>query len=280
MTTLRCNDVELGVRSTGAGEPLVLVHGSWSDGEVWSPIVDPLSASYRVHRYDRRGAGDSDRVAATRRDQEDDLAALIEAVSDEPVHLVGTSFGGSISIGLTCRRPDLVRSLIVHEPALVSLAASQPVFAADLATVGESIGNVLELIERGDPAGAARLFADEVALGPGAWEAMPAELRATMIDTAPSFAVEQRDPDWDAVDEEALAEIDRPTLITWGEDSPPLFAAIVHALGELIPVARTHEIAGAGHAPHETHPDAYVPVVTEFLTTIAIGAGALEPLPG
>ncbi|MCI4321583.1 MAG: alpha/beta fold hydrolase, partial [Thermoplasmata archaeon] len=40
-------------------EPIVLVHGSWSDRSSWDPLVPVLSESFRILRYDRRGHGES-----------------------------------------------------------------------------------------------------------------------------------------------------------------------------------------------------------------------------
>lgn len=102
-----------GVRDTGHGPPIVLVHGSWDDRHVWALVEDDLAKSFRVVSYDRRGHTDSEESPepGTRRDDEDDLAALIEALGLAPASLVGNSFGGSITLGLAARRPELVRSV-------------------------------------------------------------------------------------------------------------------------------------------------------------------------
>lgn len=55
--------VELFYDVRGAGEPLVLVHGSWGDHHSWDPVVAPLSASFEVVVYDRRGHSQSERPA-------------------------------------------------------------------------------------------------------------------------------------------------------------------------------------------------------------------------
>ena len=41
------------------------------------------------------------------------LISFIEAVSSEPVYLVGNSFGGALSLQIAYRRPDLVKKLIL-----------------------------------------------------------------------------------------------------------------------------------------------------------------------
>ena len=253
---------------TGQGEPLVLVHGSWSDRDNWLPVIPGLARSRSVLAYSRRGHGFSGRdLEATRYDHEEDLASLIERMNVGPVTVVGTSYGGSIALGLAARRPDLVRDLVVHEPPLVELVAADSRAQAELAVVGPAIVDVVARIERGDAEGAAHQFVDRVAFQPGAWEALPAELRATMIDSAPAFLAEQRDPDWAALEATGVTS---PVLLTQGDQSPEWFRLVIARLADAIPQASVRTFAGAGHAPHLTHPEEFVSTVEGFL------AGAVD----
>ena len=120
MSRITANGIELNYDRTGSGEPLVLVHGGWSDRNIWQLVVPGLAASFSVVAYDRRGHGLSARDAGgTRRDQEDDLAALIEGLGAGPATIVGTSFGGSIA-----HRPGL-------PPAGAGAQPDRPRAAAD-----------------------------------------------------------------------------------------------------------------------------------------------------
>ena len=81
------------------GKPTVLlVHGFPDTSAVWDPVVDRLTDSFHVVRYDVRGAGESD-VPATRSEYAlpllvDDMAAVVAATSpDRPVHLVAHDWG-------------------------------------------------------------------------------------------------------------------------------------------------------------------------------------------
>ncbi len=268
------HDVELYYEMTGQGDPLVLVHGGWSDHRNWQPVASGLAQSYMVVAYDRRGHGHSERPLdqGSRRDQEDDLAALIEALDSGPAHIAGTSFGASIAIGLAARRPELVRSLIAHEPPLISLVAHDPQIELLMGEVQATVETVLARIARGDVEGAARQFVEQVALGPGAWELLPEPLRETMIDTASTFAAEQRDAHWASVDPVGLSQIQCPVLLTQGDQSPPWFSGIVAKLADLIDGAEVWTYRGAGHAPHVTNPGDYLAAATDFL------ARSLEPL--
>jgi pimeloyl-ACP methyl ester carboxylesterase len=266
MPRISANGVELNYDLTGAGETLVLVHGGWSDRNNWLPVVPELARSFSVVAYDRRGHGLSTRdVPGSRRDQEDDLAALIEGLADEPVRVAGTSFGGSIAIGLASRRPDLVRSVVVHEPPLISVAADDPDTRVEFESVQATIRAVCAAVDRGDARSAAEQFVEEIALGPGTWELLPEPLRETMVDSASAFLAEQQDPAW--ADAE-LASISCPLLITECDGSPPWFAPIVAKLAAAIGHAETHTYRGAGHAPHLTNPADYLAAVTDFFSRV------------
>ena len=259
MPHVHVNDVWLFYEERGAGEPLVLVHGGFSDHGNFRKVVPGLAESFRVVAYDRRGHSGSERPAplGTRRDQEDDLAALIEALGLGPAHVAGTSFGSAIALGLAARRPDLVRTLIAHEPALPGLAAGGQAVLAH-------IGAALARVEGGDAEGGAREFLESVALGPGGWELLPAAIRATMVRNAPAVLEEQRDPAWADVDADALSALQIPVILTQGGQSPPWFAEVVAELRGVIAGAREHRYADAGHSPHITHPQEYVAAVTAF----------------
>jgi hypothetical protein len=56
MPHISANDVELHYEVTGRGEPLVLVHGGWSDLHNWQAVAPGLAQSFLVVAYDRRGS--------------------------------------------------------------------------------------------------------------------------------------------------------------------------------------------------------------------------------
>ena len=83
MSRRRINGFDLYYERHGHGEPVVLVHGSWTDHGSWTFVVDDLAQTNHVVTYDRRGHSRSERGAAAvpRRVDEDDLVALIESLA-------------------------------------------------------------------------------------------------------------------------------------------------------------------------------------------------------
>jgi pimeloyl-ACP methyl ester carboxylesterase len=263
----RANGVKLFYELTGSGDPLVLVHGSWTDHNSWQFVVPDLARSFRVLTYDRRGHSLSERPLGqgSRREDEEDLAALMEALDLAPAHVAANSFGASIALGLAARRPDLFRSLTVHEPPLMGIVANDAELRPLMQELQERIESVLAQLRAGDIAGGTRRFVEEVALGPGMWEQLPEEMRQTFMNNAPTFLDEQQDAKWADLDLSDLSRFSSPALLTEGDQSPPWFPKIISKLAGAIDGAERLTFSGAGHVPHLTHPDGYVPAVTEFI---------------
>lgn len=267
MATATVNGVRLFYRIDGTGDvPLVLVHGSWDSFEDWSLLVPFLADTFRVVTYDRRGHSASERPPGQGSVREDvaDLAALVEHLGIGPTWVAGNSFGASIALRLAAERPDLVLGLIGHEPPLFSLVAADPSIAPVLEEVGARIEAVAARIAAGDHAGAAEQFIEEVVLGPGMWAQLPSETQRVMVENAPTFLDECRDPEQLDFDLESIGGFEKPTLWTIGEESPPVFPAVVATLAAALPEAEVATVPGASHIPHATHADAYAEMLVEF----------------
>ncbi|MFE4974735.1 alpha/beta fold hydrolase [Kitasatospora sp. NPDC056651] len=267
MPRVGVNGIELFYEVAGDGDPLVLVHGSWSDHAGWAPVLHALALRFRVLVYDRRGHSQSERPPGrgTRFEDEEDLAALIETLGFAPAYVAGNSFGASTALGLAARRPELVRGLVAHEPPLMGIVADDRELLPLMAATGEKIESVLASLRAGERRTGARRFVEEVALGPGAWDQLPEQLRETFITNAPTFMDEQADPQWAHLDLDLISGYTGPVLLTKGTASPPWFATIAARLSAALPQAETHTFQGAGHLPHISHPAAYVKRVTSFI---------------
>lgn len=112
------------VDSWGAGTPVVLVHGSLATGaEEWQAQRPLADEGFRLLVLDRRGYGRSPKA-----DGEDFLrdADDIVALMDNGAHLVGHSYGGLGALFAAARRPDLMLSLTLLEPATFALGQHHP----------------------------------------------------------------------------------------------------------------------------------------------------------
>jgi pimeloyl-ACP methyl ester carboxylesterase len=267
MPLARVNDLNLYYEVSGtAQERIVLVHGSWGNHANWNRLVPLLTDSFRVLTYDRRGHSQSEPSTGEGTLDEDvaDLAALIESLDFAPALIVGNSFGAIVTLNLAIRRPQVFRSLSVHEPPLLGLLAGDPAYEPMLQGVNRRIEPVLELIRQGNAAEAAEVFVETVAVGPGGWAQLPPNLRQTFIENASTYLDESHDPAWLTLDLEALSRFPRPVLLTQGDQSPPFFRAIVSKFQAALPQARVQTLAGASHIPHTSHPREFVETLLAF----------------
>jgi pimeloyl-ACP methyl ester carboxylesterase len=274
MATTRINGIRIYWEINGSvGDPMVLVHGSWVDHQNWAPVVPVLSRSFRVLTYDRRGHSRSERPAGQGSVREDvaDLAALLEELRHSPAHVVGNSFGASIVLRLAAERPELFRSLIVHEPPLFGLLKDDPNGKQALAAVQERMSAVVLLLTAGDWTGGARQFVETIAFGPGAWPELPEEVRKTAVFNAPTWLDEAHDPEALEIDLSGLRGFTAPVLLTVGDQSPAFFPKVMDKVAAAMPHAVMHTYAGAGHVPHLSHPEQYAGSLTEFIVRDLIG---------
>ncbi|MGH2405611.1 MAG: alpha/beta fold hydrolase [bacterium] len=257
------------IEEFGSGEPFVLVHGSWVDHMEWPFVVPGLAQRFRVVVYDRRGHSQSERLPTQGSIREDvaDLASIIERTG-APAHVLGNSMGASVSLRLAAQRPELMRTLLAHEPPLFGLLRDDPKTKPLAEELDNRILPVVNDLAAGKMEEGARRFVDTVVFGPGAWDnLLPDEAKRTLINNAPTFLDECRDPEQFSIDLKALSRFSRPVLLSGGSESPPYFAPVLDQLASVFPNASRKTFPGDGHVPHFTHPAEYVEAIVGFIVS-------------
>lgn len=106
----------IGYRVSGAGDPILLVHGGCTTSADWVPILPLLRDRFEVVTMDRRGRADSGDGPDYAIDREaEDVLAVLDAVGAEL--LVGHSYGALCSI-LAAERAKRLRRLVLYEPPI------------------------------------------------------------------------------------------------------------------------------------------------------------------
>ncbi|WP_409329701.1 alpha/beta fold hydrolase [Trujillonella humicola] len=107
-----------------SAEPPLLVLGSPMAASGFGTVAG-MFPERTVVTYDPRGAERSRRTdgaaVSTPEEHAEDLARLVEAVGGGPVDVLATSGGAINALVLVSRRPELVRTLVAHEPPAVAL---------------------------------------------------------------------------------------------------------------------------------------------------------------
>lgn len=252
---------------SGAGDPTVLVHGSLVDRRTWDLVGPGLAQSLHVLAYDRRGHGES--TGAPRhhpvRDDALDLAALLESLDLYPVHVIAHSYGGAVAFRLASERPEMVRSVIAHEPPFIGLLDDDPADALEGERVRAGVEAIRALVHSGRPEAAAREIVNAFSTEKGAWDRLRPEVQQTLLRHVDRWAEEFADPELTHPDGALFSELLIPTLLTSGERSPPFVRRVTDRLARELKNATVQTVPGVSHVPHWTNPDQFIALVHGFL---------------
>ena len=110
-------DVKLHYTDEGdpAGPPIVFSNSLGTDLRLWDKIVPTLPAGLRIIRYDKRGHGLSSCPPApySMGALVGDAERLMDRLGVRDALFVGLSIGGMIAQGLSVKRADLVRAVVI-----------------------------------------------------------------------------------------------------------------------------------------------------------------------
>lgn len=251
----------------GEGDPTAFVHGSLVDRRTWESVRPALAQSLTTLVYDRRGYGESRGPARQHpvKDDAADLADLLTALDLYPVHLIAHSYGVAVALRLAVDRPELVRSLALHEPMFFGVLEDDPATAPEAERLRSSTAAILELARSGHREEAAGRIVDSLSEEEGTWSRFSPEVRRTFVQHVDRWAEELDDPEATQPDRSTLAELLIPVLLTTGERSPPFLQRITAGTAALLQNATVRTLPGAGHAPHRTNPDLFVALIHGFL---------------
>src|SRR5687767_4309183 len=106
---------------TGAGPTLVLLPGALTGWASWQGHAEALAESRRVVRLqllcvELAEAGRRLPATYSMATELDALDATLARLGDEPVDLVGWSYGAGLALAHALRRPESVRTLTLVEP--------------------------------------------------------------------------------------------------------------------------------------------------------------------
>ena len=266
MQRARVDGAELEFEVTGAGEPVLLIHGA-SIAEAYAPLcAEPaLNSRYRLVRYHRRGYAGSSPVRApfSLAEQAGDCRALLEHLGIDRAHVVGHSSGGAIALQLALDAPQVVHSLILLEPGLLDVPSG-----ALLAQVFEPM---LEQYGAGNKEGAADTFL-RWAIGAEyrAWldRLIPGAFQQVVADADTFFRVELPSvQEWRFTREDAQ-RITQPVLGVLGDKSASIWPGwneVQERLREWLPQTEPFVLAGANHALQERDPRGVADAMAPFL---------------
>jgi 4,5:9,10-diseco-3-hydroxy-5,9,17-trioxoandrosta-1(10),2-diene-4-oate hydrolase len=238
---------------SGAGEPVVMLHGGGPGASAWSnfgPNLPVFATRYRTLLVDQPGFGGSDKPEITSQFftfSADALKNLLDERGIERAHLVGNSLGGGTAVRFALRHPDRAGRLVLMAPGGLNLSVFSPdptegikrlyQFAAPPGPSKEKLASFLRTLVY-DQA----MVTDELVAERFDAASDPETLRA-MASMGASFG---KDPEEGMLWREAH-RLRQRVLLVWGREDRvnPLDGALV-AL-KLIPRAQLHVFGRCGH---------------------------------
>jgi pimeloyl-ACP methyl ester carboxylesterase len=241
---VRVRGREIPYWTTGAGPPLILLHGLGGSSRCWAPSLSGLATTHRLFLVDWPGFGSLWRLHREFRLDEASswLADWIEAVALARVCVVGHSMGGYVAARFAARYPDLVERLVLVAPA-------------------------------GIPSGRS-LVRHLLALPRGTRQHTLASLRLLAVDvlrTRPRLALRVAHELLAADVIPTLSAIRAPTLVAWGARDLVLSPAAGEVFRRVVRDCQLVVLEGTGHLPMVHRPREFAAVVSAFLAGQRVG---------
>lgn len=267
MSEARVNNTRLAFMEQGKGVPVVLVHGAMGDYRTWQLQIPTLAKNYRVIAYSRRyhypnpstGKEEDYSYEANIKDLTDFLAAL----NVGPVHLVAHGYGAAIAAMLAERRPELVRSLTLSEPAFENLLDAKRAYRARWAR--DEIYNVIRKpLSKSNPEKGVQVYHDWLA-ETDAWSQLDPQEQYDRKQNANALRAQTFDPAAPLFTCESAKKIKTPTLVVAGQNRSPNSAEITGTLAACLPNSERVSISNAGPAAYLDNAEEYNQALLQFL---------------
>ena len=234
---------------TGAGEPVVVLHGWGGRIESMAPVIDCLRTSFRVIAFDLPGFGVSPppKGAWGTGDYAGFVRDALAGLDVHRAHFVGHSFGAKTSLYLAATYPDLVDKLLLVGSSGLRSAPSIK------ARVKRIASKTARFSGRFGPPGRA--------LRDAAYERLASEDYRKAGPMRPTFVKVVNEDLGDL-----LGSISASTLLIWGTEDEAVPVAHARKMEASIPDAGLVLFEGAGHFAYLDEPQRFCRVARHFLS--------------
>ncbi|MCV2874279.1 alpha/beta hydrolase [Defluviimonas sp. WL0050] len=231
--------------------PALAVHCSLASSNAWAGVAERLADRITLTAFDLPGHGRSaDWTGAgdflTRATQ------IAASFVEEPLDLIGHSFGAVVALRLAIAAPDAFRTLTLIEPVLFAATKGEPVWEEHL----QNDALFEQMMEVGDREAAARAFTAMWGTGVD-WQAMDDRNRRELTDRIHLIGAGRPalfEDSGGILAPDALESLDMPVLLIRGEASPPIIERIAENIAARLPDVGIATVPGAAHMVPITHP--------------------------
>ncbi|WP_433795467.1 alpha/beta fold hydrolase [Actinoplanes sp. CA-252034] len=259
-----------------AAPPVVLLHGIGRSLEDWALQHPLLDNEYRVISIDMPGFGLSQRLPAptTLDVLADGVWATLDTIGEtRPVHLMGNSLGGAVSMSMLAATPDRVSTLTLVNSAGFGKEVTTALRMLAVPGLGRQMLRRIDRITA--PRMERMIFADRALVTP------ERIAMAIKISRQPDFAPVYLEiakalgglggiaATWRT---ELLARVSaatKPTMLVWGDRDLILPSKHLAAARAAFPHAQSHMFARTGHMPQIERPNEFAGLVRPMLARVA-----------
>jgi len=269
--TVTVNGTRIAYLDAGGGPPVILIHGFGGSMWQWEYQQSSLAPYYRVITPDLPGSGLSDKpeIAYTPDEMVAYLRGFLDALGIQKAVLVGNSMGAGLAIGIAVAHPDRVERLVLIGglPNGVREKLASPLFKRAIDTSAPvwliRFGNWL----------AGRWVTEDVLK-----EIVHDHSRLTQVVIERAYQNRKRPgliravmamarnlPRWEQGFALRIGEINRPTLVIWGEQDKVFPPEVGRELHRTIKGASFALVPKAGHIPQWEQPETVNSLLLTFL---------------
>jgi pimeloyl-ACP methyl ester carboxylesterase len=274
------NGIRLAYEKTGAGYPLLLIHGFPRDRRLWRKVTPGLAERFSVVAMDRRGYGESDRppdaAGYDNRTMAADALGLARSLGWEKFMVVGHDRGAPVAQRLAADRPENIAALVMLDCLPFGLRDDRPRDPSGRGWYMDFFRQrgVAEKIIGQDPRLFFSLFLQRHShltpeeqenflapfCRPGSVAAVLADYRHALEDDAAYWK------DWF----QSGNKITTPVCALWSERGPVARQAVLEAWRAAARDVRGAVISNCAHYLQEEQPDAVVEQILRFADEIGI----------
>lgn len=256
----------------GKGDPVVFVHGAVGDYRTWGAQMDTFAQNHRVIAYSRRFAYPNkqmikDSAELTVMANSKDLAEILKMLNLGQVHLVGHSYGAFTALLTTIDHPELVRSLTLGEPPVISLLQNVPGGDTILNNfITKAFVPAAEAFKNNNDEKAVDAFVGAVIGDSSFFSKLPQETRDMMMVNMPElkgilFSKNAYPP----LTCDDLKKIKVPVLLVTGDRSPLFFTSIASELNRCLGNKKSVTLPNASHGLEFENPVEFNKMVLGFI---------------
>jgi pimeloyl-ACP methyl ester carboxylesterase len=251
---------------TGAGEPLLFVHGGMQDRHMWNHQVNFfIHRHYRVITFDLPAHGQSSGTDTTLLVSEL-IRILLDSLKIKRASIVGLSLGSVCVTAFVIAHPERVNKVVLASPGLIGSTALLTIDSLSLHLYNQ----IDSVLASGDCDEYARLFVSSWCVGPLRDSSkVPVALRRNVYETTRYNCKEHSRSEWrpfgSAPVMPVLHTIQKPVLLISGDQDVPFNNTISTYMQSQIPSSRVYIIKNAAHMVNMEKPEPFNKLVLEFL---------------